>query len=92
MITFCSLAIYILQVVNVGPEVTDLDMHVLVIASWWNCSFTPLFAKNPRILLSIDINENCIFCRTIWFGNDVLDPSRLFIENDQIQHFISVSI
>ena len=64
-------------------------MHVLVIAPKRNCSFTALFTKNPRILISIEINAYCGFCRIIWFANETRsfrNRSCLFIDNDPIQH------
>ena len=68
-------------------------MSIPVKASRQNYSFTALFSKTPRILLSIVINANCRFCMVSRFGDEtrILDPKSLFIENDQIQHFILVS-
>ena len=74
MITFCSLAIHFAGCkcwarYSILPF-WNLKMHVLVIASERHYSFTVLFVINSRILLSIEINTNCRFCRISWFEDE----------------------
>ena len=67
--------LYSLQFVNVGPDIRYDPLEKYkhgryghsVIAEF---SFTTLFAKIPRILLSIEINANCRFCMISWFGDE----------------------
>ena len=74
MSTFCSLCIHFAGCkcwarYSKWPF-RNLNMYVLVIVSQRNYSFTALFAKYPRILLFIEINANCRFCMTSWFGDE----------------------
>ena len=45
-------------------------MYVLIMMSERNYTYKALFAKFPRILLSIEINAICRFCMISWFGDE----------------------
>ena len=53
-------------------------------------SFAALFAKIPRILISLEINATADFVLLVGF--EMKRKVFLFIENHQSQHFIPVSL